>query len=124
MQTYQHFKCLNPAVDVAPLLDEINRNEDAFGLNTTRQDGVHVQRNTETIFLRTAVDRPDIGINQNQETQWDPVAERFPLACAFMEDVARNQGGSLSRATIVRLKPNEQVKDVLTCLDGLFKDDA
>jgi hypothetical protein len=109
MTTLKHFRCVDPQVDIAPLLDEIARNENEFAVNTARQDGVHVQKETQTVFIRHAVERQDIVINQNQESEWVEGAQHFPLACAFMEDVARREGGTLSRATIVRLKPQSQV---------------
>lgn len=109
MASLRHFRCVDPRVDIAPLLAEIAANEEMFFHNTSRQDGVHVQKETQAVFLRHAVPRDDIVINQNQESEWLPEAQQFPLASAFMEEIARREGGTLSRATIVRLKPKSQV---------------
>ncbi|MEM9469794.1 MAG: aspartyl/asparaginyl beta-hydroxylase domain-containing protein [Pseudomonadota bacterium] len=95
--------------DVAPLMEEINKNEDAWLHNTGRQDNVKVQRETQTIALRNAVSRTDLHINENQESQWEELAPRFPLATKFMEDIAAKMNGTLSRAVIVRLQPKGNV---------------
>ncbi|NQZ13388.1 MAG: aspartyl/asparaginyl beta-hydroxylase domain-containing protein [Alphaproteobacteria bacterium] len=96
-------------VDVAPFLKEVEENEDAWLFNTSRQDKNKIQRETQTIALRNAVPRDDLHINENQESEWKELAPRFPLACKFMENVATQMNGTLSRAVIVRLQPKGNV---------------
>ena len=105
----KYFKLIRDHIDVAPLLEEIRSQEEAWLIDTGRQDKIRVQRETNTIFLRAAAHRPDLNINENQETRPTSVAERFPKALAFMNEFAREMKCQLSRATIVRLKPNSRV---------------
>lgn len=96
-------------IDIAPLLEEIEQNEDAWTANTSRQDDIKVQSETQTIYIRNPVKREDLRTLENQESQWTEMSKRFPKACEFMSAVAEKAGGTLSRATIVRLQPNGSV---------------
>lgn len=109
MKKFKHFECINNGVNISPLLEEIGSQPEAFLIDTGRQEKVHVQRKTQTIKIRNPVVRQDLFAEQNQETEWSTLAPRFPKACAFMEAVAKEQEGSLSRAFIVRLQPKSQV---------------
>jgi aspartyl/asparaginyl beta-hydroxylase (cupin superfamily) len=103
------FRRVGSGIDVAPLLAEIHSQEDAWLANTSRQDKIHVQRETNTIFLRSAVRRPDLHVNENQESQPTQISANFPRAMNTMAKIAEAMKSSLSRATIVRLKPKSQV---------------
>lgn len=105
----EFFRCVGSGIDVAPLLAEIQAQEDAWLVNTSRQDKINVQRDTNTIFLRSAVRRPDLHINENQESQPTKISANFPRAMAAMTKIAEALKSSLARATIVRLKPKSQV---------------
>lgn len=105
----EFFKCLNDKVDIAPLLEEINNNEDAWLIDTARQDYNKIQKNTQTIHIRKRTDRKDIKGDEDQESEWTGMEKLFPLATQFMLDVAKQVNGELSRAVIVRLKPKEAV---------------
>jgi outer membrane protein assembly factor BamB len=109
--SYKYFRCLRADVDVRPLLAEIDSNQDAWLMNTRRQDNIPVQRETNTIFIRN-IRRPirkDIDPNDNHDNAYTTTSRRFPRAVEMMNDVAKSVGGRLSRATIVRLKPNGRV---------------
>jgi outer membrane protein assembly factor BamB/orotate phosphoribosyltransferase len=105
----KYFKLIRSGIDVAPLLEEVYSQEQAWLLNTSRQDKIQVQRDTNTIFISSPVRRPDLNVNENQESKLTAVAELFPRAVAFMTGVAKEMNSQLSRATIVRLKPKSQV---------------
>ena len=100
----RYFELIRSGIDVAPLLEEINSQEQAWLLNTSRQDKIRVQRDTNTIFICAPVARPDLNVNENQESTLTAVSELFPRAVAFMTGVAKEMNAQLSRATIVRLK--------------------
>lgn len=104
-----YFKLIRSGIDVAPLIEEIGSQQQAWLVETGRQDKIRVQRDTNTIFLRSAVPRADLNVNENQETRLTPVAKLFPRALAFMTQFAEEMNCCLSRATIVRLKPKSQV---------------
>jgi len=105
----KYFKLIRSGIDVAPLLEEVRSREDAWLIDRGRQDKIRVQRDTNTISLSAAVHRPDLDINENQESRFTSVSKTFPRALAFMTEFAREMNCQLSRATIVRLKPQSQV---------------
>src|ERR1700689_4412702 len=105
----KYFKLIRSGIDVTPLLEEVYAKEQAWLLNTSRQDKIQVQRDTNTIFISSAVRRPDLNVNENQESQLTAASELFPRAVAFMTGVAKGMNSELSRATIVRLGPKSQV---------------
>ena len=105
----KYFKLIRSGIDVAGLLEEVDSQEQAWLAETGRQDKIRVQRDTNTIFLSGAVPRPDLNINENQETRLTSMANLFPRALAFMTEFAADMNCHLSRATIVRLKPQSQV---------------
>src|SRR5579863_3804071 len=104
-----YFKLIRSGIDIAPLLEEVNSQEQAWLIDTGRQDRIRAQRDTNTIFLCAAVHRPDLRVNENQETRLTSASKLFPRALAFMTAFAREMNCSLSRATVVRLKPKSQV---------------
>jgi outer membrane protein assembly factor BamB/orotate phosphoribosyltransferase len=103
------FRLVRSGIDIAPLLAEVRAQEQTWLINTNRQDKIRVQRDTNTIFIRGAVRRPDLQINDNQESRVTDVSRLFPKAIAFMAGFANEMNSQLSRATIVRLKPKSQV---------------
>lgn len=105
----KYFRLIRSGIDLAPLLEEIDSQEQAWGLSTGRQDKIRVQRDTNTIFLRSAVSRPDLPVNENQESRLTSAGQLFPRALAFMTGFAAEMNCQLARATIVRLKPQSQV---------------
>lgn len=107
--SWTYFRLIRSGIDVAPLLEEIDSQEQAWLMATGRQDKIRAQRDTNTIFLRSAVPRPDLNINENQETFPGPAVTQFPRALAFLTAFAAEMNCELSRATIVRLKPKSRV---------------
>jgi outer membrane protein assembly factor BamB/orotate phosphoribosyltransferase len=105
----KYFKLIRSGINITPLLEEVQSQEDAWLIDTSRQDRIRVQRDTNTIFLCAAVPRPDLPINENQETRLTSVSKFFPKALAFMREFAEEMNCHLSRATIVRLKPRSHV---------------
>ena len=105
----KYFRLIRSGIDAAGLLEEVRSQEEAWLIDTGRQNRIRVQRDTNTIFLRTAVHRPDLPINENQESRLTSVSKNFPKALAFMTEFAREMNCHLSRATIVRLKPHSRV---------------
>ncbi len=100
---------MRAGIDVTSLLTEVMEQDGAWLINTSRQEKIGVQRDTNTIFLASAVRRADLHLNENQESALTPTAKLFPKALAFMQNFAREMNAELSRATIVRLKPKSQV---------------
>src|ERR1700691_37500 len=103
------FRLIRSGIDVAALLAEVQGQDTAWQVNTSRQDKIRVQSETNTIFIRSAVRRTDLNSNDNQESAFTDTSGLFPKAVAFMTGFAREMNAELSRATIVRLKPKSRV---------------
>lgn len=104
----KYFKLIQNDIDVALLLAEIDSQTEMWLSNTSRQEKINVQKDTNTIFLRRAVRRADIHNYENQECETVSTAAHFPRAMHFLNQVATTMESSLSRAAIVRLKPRSE----------------
>jgi hypothetical protein len=103
------FSLVRSGIDVAPFLTELSSHEHAWAIDTSRQDKIKVQRDTNTIFIRAQQRRPDLPTNENQESEFTRASKLFPACVAFLGDFAKQMNAQLSRATIVRLKPRAKV---------------
>lgn len=103
------FRLIRSCIDIAPLLEEVRAQEQAWLIDTSRQDKIPAQRDTDTIFIRSQTRRPDLQVNENQESRFTDVSKLFPRAVRFITDFANEMNAHLSRAAIVRLKPKSQV---------------
>lgn len=70
-----YFRLVRSDINVAPLLAEVNSQEQAWLIDRGRQAKIRVQRGTNTIFLSAAVHPPDLHINENQESRLTPVSK-------------------------------------------------
>jgi outer membrane protein assembly factor BamB/orotate phosphoribosyltransferase len=102
-------KLIRSEINIVPLLEEIMGQEQAWQINTSRQDKINVQGDTNSIFISRAVRRPDLKANENQESEFTKISQLFPRAVEFMTSIAAEMNASLSRATIIRLKPHSKV---------------
>jgi hypothetical protein len=103
------FRLVARDIDVGPLLDEVHAQHDAWTANIVRQHRSPAQRHTQSILLRTAVQRSDLDGNENQECMDRTMARRFPQALSFMTEFGASMRATLSRAMIVRLKARADV---------------
>ena len=105
------FKCIRSDIDPKPFLDEIAGVEDAWGLATTRQEKIAVQREALAIPLR-GLRKSAVGERKERdvhESRWTTGSSRFPIACQVLIDTARELDAHLSRAKIVCLPAGRQV---------------
>ena len=108
----KHFRLIDPQVDIQPLLAEIAANEPLWLKDTSRQDKVKVQRETHTIYLRSAVKPFPPGVtsgNDVHESRRTQQAQHFPAIMRWLETFAQNYESKLGRANIVRLTPRGRV---------------
>ena len=94
--------------DLAILQDELRANEDCWLLDTSRQDKIACQRDTQTIFLRVAATAqapgiPNASIHPSRDSK---VSSRFPRTMAWLAHFSTQLEGELGRAMLVRLKPS------------------
>jgi hypothetical protein len=107
----KNFRRVLTGINTVPFIDEITENDGLWSINTSRQDQISVQRDTNTIFLR-AVDAHrgiNVKVNEIQECITVPEAARFPLLMSYLAEFTAMQDAELQRAMIVRLKPGGRV---------------
>ena len=97
--------------DLALLQNELRANEDCWLLDTSRQDKIACQRDTQTIFLRVAAtaQTPGIPTASVHASRDSKVSIKFPRTMAWLADVLHPLGGEPGRAMLVRLKPSGQI---------------
>ena len=108
----RHFRLTDKAIDIQPLLKEIDANDHLWLHNTSRQDTITVQRETNTIYLRSAVKPFPPGItssNDVHESHRTRIAANFPTVLTWAEQFADAQQRELGRVTLVRLAPKGRV---------------
>lgn len=101
----KYFKLIQSNIPTEPLLNEIASVDDAWAQVTGRQDKIAVQREALAIPLRGMRKSMMYGRKNRDthESRWTTVSESFPLARAFITDVATRLDADLSRAKIVCL---------------------
>jgi hypothetical protein len=102
----QYFRLIM-RVDIAPLMTELNQKLDLFLVDTSRQTKVREQRETEAIYLRSAVKPYPPGVEGRDvhESRQTKMYARFPAITSWLETFVARIGGQPGRATIVRLRP-------------------
>ncbi|WP_158540125.1 aspartyl/asparaginyl beta-hydroxylase domain-containing protein [Rhodosalinus halophilus] len=107
----KYFKRILHDIPTEPLLNEIASVDDAWAQATGRQEKIAVQREALAIPLRglrksMIYGRPRRDVH---ESRWTTTSEAFPLARAFITDVAVRLDADLSRAKIVCLPAGRRV---------------
>lgn len=108
----EEFRLLDPQVNIQPILEEIKANAHLWLYNTSRQNRVKVQRETNTIHLRSAVKPFPAGVTNGNDvhpSKRTKMADKFPLTMGWLQKVAHTISGELGRATLVRLAPRGRV---------------
>ncbi len=107
----QYFKRIRSNVPVEPFLTEIASVSDAWANATGRQDKIAVQREALAIPLRGLRKSMMFGRARRDvhESRWTSGSVVFPVARAFLEDVATMLNADLSRAKIVCLPAGKKV---------------
>ena len=116
----KYFKKIYEHVDTPMFLAEVERQESEWLRRTGRQKLVGYQNQTQAITLRgvplslipTGL-RKLLGLKlaNSHWSVWTPESRNFPLISGFLTKFARERGGQLGRAMIVRLEPNGHVSE-------------
>lgn len=108
----KYFRLVLPQVDIQSFLAEVAINEHLWLKDTSRQQKVTVQRETNAIYLRSAVKPFPPGesngnnVHASHQTRF---AQHFPKIMAWLNNFSEQCEGELGRATIVRLAPKGRV---------------
>ncbi|WP_155996842.1 aspartyl/asparaginyl beta-hydroxylase domain-containing protein, partial [Asaia bogorensis] len=106
------FKKISQDIDISFIYKELISNESAWYDNIRRQKNISVQRETESIFLRSADRRklpstiPTEDVQLSKETH---VSRNFPTTMDWLSNFAKQRDKRLARAIIVRLAPGGRV---------------
>lgn len=106
------FRLLKRGVDIAPLLTEITEKLAFWSYDTSRQQNLPVQEQTQSIFLRRAAKPFPPGITNARDVHEScptEIAQEFPVAMNWVEGFVKEIGGELGRVNIVRLTPKGRV---------------
>jgi orotate phosphoribosyltransferase len=106
-----NFRLIAADPDIKALQEEILRQPQMWTLNTARQDKLAVQRETESIFLRSAK-RPEnsaVALEDTHDSARTQHAKHYPLTMQWLEAFSREHKGVLSRVLLARLRPRGQV---------------
>lgn len=111
----KHFKRIESGIDTEPFIREIDANQECWNLDSGRQKNKPAQRETQAIPIRCS---EESSILDSRALQSKPIAyrglptpmsERFPVADAFIEQLANGMNGSFGRAVITQLRPNGRI---------------
>ena len=107
----KHFERIRRDIDPAPFLAEIAGVDAAWDVATGRQDKIAVQREAQAIPLRGLRKSAIAGRARRDvhESRWTSGSAAYPIACAFLREIAGTLGSELSRAKIVRLPAGRRV---------------
>ena len=107
----KYFKKIRSNVPVDPFLSEIARVDDAWANVTGRQEKIAVQREALAIPLRGLRKSMLLGRARRDvhESRWTTGSVKFPIARAFLEDVATELDADLGRGKIVCLPAGRRV---------------
>ena len=106
-----NFRIIATGVDIEPLCREILSHPETWLVNTKRQDTLPVQRETESIFLRSARRYQDstVPLEDTHDSQLTQLAEFYPATMRWAENFALRQNATLGRVLLAKLKPKSQV---------------
>jgi len=107
----KYFKCIRSTIPTQPFLNEIAAVNDAWAHATGRQDKIAVQREALAIPLRGLRKSMILGRARRDvhESRWTSGSVNFPVARAFLADVAAELNADLGRAKIVCLPAGKKV---------------
>lgn len=111
----KHFKRIRDGIDVAPFLNEIEAHPELWDLDPSRQENKPAQRETKAICIRAQGGK---AILDSAARQYKPIgywglptslSSFFPIAEAFIEQLAGSMKGAMGRAVITRLSPGGRI---------------
>nr|AFK79191.1 hypothetical protein [uncultured bacterium F42-01] len=108
----KHFRLVEKAIDVHPILEELERHEETWGAQTGRSEKVKVQREAAAIPIR-GLRRSCIQGRRRRdvhESRYTSYVSQFPTVKALLERIAAENDAELGRARLVRLPGTGHVR--------------
>jgi len=111
----KHLKLIAKGIDVSPLINEIEANSELWYLDTSRQEKITVQAETNAIALRCHADTAgeDSRVRRAKPISYQgrptPMSEKLPVTSEYVDQLVRIMNGTMGRCVLARLKPNGTV---------------
>ena len=120
----KHFKLIQDGIDVQPFIDELAAHPELFGADSSRQEGIPVQRETKAVLLFGVdvgdVDRSKlnyafldtqarIGMPIKYRGRATPESKTLPTSAQFVRNLCCDMNGVPGRAVIARLSPDGRI---------------
>ncbi len=108
----QHFERVAEGIDTGPFTEEIAANSELWSVDTSRQEKITTQRETETITLRSHAPQASLDSRVRRAKpiryrgQPSTMSSHFPLASAFVDQLVRSMDGAMGRAVMTKLRPH------------------
>jgi hypothetical protein len=120
----KHFKLIQDGIDVQPFIDELAAHPELFGADSSRQEGIPVQRETKAVLM-FGVDVGDldrsklnyafldtqarIGMPIKYRGRATPESKILPTSAQYVRDLCCELNGVPGRAVIARLSPGGRI---------------
>ena len=129
----KHFRLIRDNIDVQPYIDELSAHRDLFDSDSSRQNGIPVQRETKALLLFGVdvgeIDRSQLdyafldtqarhGVPIRYRGHETPEATSLPISTQFVKDLCIEKRGVPGRAVIARLEPDGKIYSHID--DGLY----
>ena len=120
----KHFEKIRDGIDIAPYAEELSAHPEVFQKETSRQQRIAVQRETQAALLfgvdvgdadRSKFDygvldsRARIGMPIRYRGRPTPESETLPTCAQFVRDLCSEMRGVPGRAVIARLAPDGKI---------------
>ncbi|MEE4279174.1 MAG: aspartyl/asparaginyl beta-hydroxylase domain-containing protein [Halieaceae bacterium] len=107
----KYFKRIRSDVPVQPLLESVFTVDEAWNLQTGRQEKVRVQREAQAIPLRGLRKSCQLGRARRDvhESRWTTGSKQFPVLCHMLQSIAEDLDADLGRAKLVLLPAGRRV---------------
>jgi hypothetical protein len=111
----KYFKLVRSGIDTGPFLTEIAANYELWWADTSRQEKIVTQRETQAITLRSHADQAslDSRVRRAKPIAYlgkpSPMSTRFPVASAFVDQLVQSMNGVMGRAVMANLRPHGTV---------------
>lgn len=111
----KYLKLVTSGIDVSPFLAEITANSELWYADTSRQERVAKQRETQAITLRSHAHQAsvDTRVRRAKPVGYrgspSPLASHLPLASEYVDQLVQSMNGRMGRAVMTNLKPHGTV---------------
>ena len=120
----KHFELIRDGIDVQPFIDELATHPEMFAADSSRQEGIPVQRETKAVLLfgvdvgnadRSKLDyafldtQARIGMPIRYRGRATPESKILPTSAQFVRDLCCEMNGVPGRAVIAQLKPDGRI---------------